>query len=76
MHSLSTTAANVAYVAEANRVLHGKERKVFADAGYQGVEKRPEVQGKHSTVEWEVATKRGKIKAMAEGLMKELHKGL
>jgi IS5 family transposase len=76
VHSLSTTAANVADVAEAHRVLHGKERKVFADAGYQGVEKRPEVQGKHSTVEWEVATKRGKIKAMAEGLMKELHKGL
>lgn len=76
VHSLSTTAANVADITEAHKVLHGKERKVFADAGYQGVEKRPEITEKHPGVEWEVATKRGKIKAMTEGFLKELHKGL
>lgn len=76
VHSVSTTAANVSDVAQAHTVLHGEEHEVFADAGYQGVEKRPEVAAQHPEVQWHVAAKRGKIKAMAEGLLKELHKGL
>jgi IS5 family transposase len=76
VHSLSTTPANVADVVQAHTVLHGAEHEAFVDAGYQGVEKRPEVLAQHPHVEWHVAAKRGKIKAMAEGMLKELHKGL
>ena len=38
VHSMSTTAANVHDVTEAHRLLHGGERRVWGDAGYQGVE--------------------------------------
>ena len=45
VHSLRATAANVADVTEAHRLLHGEEREAYGDAGYQGVEKRPEQPG-------------------------------
>jgi IS5 family transposase len=76
VHSLSTTAANVADVAQAHAVLHGHEREVYADAGYQGVEKRPEMAGKPADLRWHVAAKRSKIKGLAEGLIKKLHQRL
>ena len=53
-------------------LLHGQEKKVHADAGYLGVEKREEIAVGHANVEWYVAAKRGKVKAMADGLVKEL----
>ena len=37
VHSLSTTAANAHDVTEAHNLLHGGERVVWCDAGYQGV---------------------------------------
>ena len=40
VHSLSTTAANAHDVTEAHNILHGGERVVWCDAGYQGVHKR------------------------------------
>ena len=40
VHSMRATAANVADVTEAHRLLHGEEREAYGDAGYQGVEKR------------------------------------
>jgi len=40
VHSLKTTAANVADVCVGPQLLHGEETMVFADAGYQGIEKR------------------------------------
>ena len=36
VHSLSTTAANAHDVTEAHNLLHGGERVVWCDAGYQG----------------------------------------
>ena len=39
---MRATAANVADVTEAHRLLHGEEREAYGDAGYQGVEQRPE----------------------------------
>ena len=53
VHSLRETAANVADVTEAHHLLHGEEREAYGDAGYRGVEKRPEQAG--SEVEWRVA---------------------
>jgi IS5 family transposase len=72
IHSLSGTAANVADVAQTQTVLHGQEKEVYADAGYTGVEKRDEIAANCEGVKWHVAAKRGKIKAMAEGKLKEL----
>jgi len=70
VHTLSGTAANVADIAQTHALLHGQEKEVYADAGYFGVEKREETAAVDVT--WYVAAKRGKIKRMAEGLVKEL----
>lgn len=71
IHSVTGTAANVADIAQTHALLHGEEALVFADAGYLGVEKRPELEPKAESVKWYIAAKRGKIKAMAEGPRKE-----
>jgi transposase, IS5 family len=72
VHSVSGTAANVADIAQTHALLHGQEKQAYADAGYLGVEKREEIATSSPDVEWHVAAKRGKVKAMAEGLLKEL----
>jgi IS5 family transposase len=72
VHSLTGTAAHVADIAQAHAVLHGQETKAHVDAGYVGVEKREEIAANHPQVEWHIAAKRGKIKAMVEGPLKEL----
>jgi IS5 family transposase len=41
VHSVRGTAGSVNDVVEANALLHGEETDVFADAGYQGADKRP-----------------------------------
>lgn len=62
VHTMVTTPANVSDVTQAHALLHGKERKAFGDAGYQGVEKRPEVQ--HPKIQWYVAMRPGKRKML------------
>ena len=42
VHSMVGTAANVADVTQVDKLLHGAENVICADAGYTGVEKRPE----------------------------------
>ena len=46
--------------------------EAYADAGYIGVEKREEIVTRHSALQWYVAAKRSKVKALAEGRVKEL----
>jgi transposase, IS5 family len=70
VHSVVTTAANESDISQAHALLHGHEREAFGDAGYTGVDKREEMKGK--PVKWHVALKRGKIKAMPEGALKDL----
>jgi IS5 family transposase len=72
LHSVTGTAANVADIAQTHALLHGQEKAAFADAGYLGVEKRAEIATACPGVAWHVAAKRGKVKAMAEGALKEL----
>ena len=72
VHTVVGTAANVADVAQAHALLHGAEILGLGDAGYQGVEKRPEVTARLGHVRWIVAAKRGKIRAMADGRVKDL----
>ena len=62
VHTLIGTAGNVADVTQAHALLHGEETVVLADAGYQGVEKRIENQGR--AVQWHVAMKRTLRKAL------------
>ena len=57
-HSLETTPANLSDVATAHALLHGGERQVWGDAGYQGVGKRPE--NRRAPLDWQVAMKPGK----------------
>ncbi|MGR1217444.1 IS5 family transposase [Metapseudomonas otitidis] len=60
VHSVVGTAANVADVTQVDRLLHGEEKAVHADAGYTGVEKRPEHEG--SQVIWQIAARRSTYK--------------
>lgn len=62
VHTVIGTAGNVSDVTQAGALLHGEESAALGDAGYQGVEKRPENQGK--SVSWHVALKRSKRKAL------------
>jgi transposase, IS5 family len=72
VHTVSGTAANVADIAQTHELLHGEEKEAYGDAGYLGVEKRGEILARGREVQWYVAAKRGKVKAMAEGRVKEL----
>ena len=72
VHSLSGTAANVADIAQSHTLLHGEEKVAYADAGYLGIEKRQEIIIQCPRLEWHVAAKRGQVKALAEGRVKEL----
>jgi transposase, IS5 family len=76
VHTIIGTAANVADVKCAPALLHGEEKSGYGDAGYTGVEKRMEAEGSARAITWEVAVKRGKLKAMAEGEIKELTRRL
>ena len=61
VHSMRATAANVADVTEAHRLLHGEER----EACYQGVEKRPEQA--RAEVAWRVAMRPGLRRLLSRG---------
>ena len=57
---------NVADVTKTAERLHGEETQVHADAGYTGVEKRAEIVALERMLDWQIARKRGSIKALAE----------
>jgi IS5 family transposase len=76
VHTVVGTAANVADIAQTHALLHGEETTVWADAGYLGVDKRPEIIAGAPKVRWQIAAKRGQVKAMPEGRRKELTQAL
>ena len=61
VHTVKGTAGHVHDINEGNALLHGQERMVFADAGYRGIEKRPDATPQ---VRWHVAMRPGKRKAL------------
>ena len=63
VHTVATTPANEADVEVVHELLHGKEQVVHADSGYTGADKRV----RRKKLEWQIAAKRGRIKAMADG---------
>ena len=66
VHTVTTTAANEADIEMVDELLHGKETVVHADSGYTGADKRV----KRKNLEWQIAAKRGRIRAMPEGRAK------
>ena len=64
VHTVVGTAANEADVTQTERLLHGEEKDAFLDAGYVGADKRKEL--KDRDINWQIAMKRGKVKAVSE----------
>jgi IS5 family transposase len=64
IHSVQTTAANVHDLTPAAELLHGEEPVVYADAGYQCIEKRAEMEGKG--IGFRVAMRPGKRRALPD----------
>ena len=62
VHTVVGTAANVNDVTQAHRLVLGSESEVFADAGYQGVDKREDTQAIEA--EWHVAMRPGKRRVL------------
>jgi len=71
VHTVMTTPANVNDVTQGHGLLHGEERWVLADAGYQGIEKRQE---KRTDVTWHVAMRPGKRQALPDTELGRLDK--
>jgi IS5 family transposase len=42
VHTVRGTSGHVSDIVEGNTLLHGQEAIAFGDAGYQGIEKRPD----------------------------------
>ena len=64
VHTVRSTAGHVHDINEGNSLLHGQEQVVFADAGYQGIEKRADATLK---ARWHIAMRPGKRKALDKG---------
>ena len=63
VHSFETTAANEHDLNQSEKLLHGDEERVWADAGYRGIEKRRE--HRERGVKWHVAMRPGERRALA-----------
>ena len=61
VHTVRGSSGNDHDVIHANSLLHGEETEVFADAGYQGANKRPDAK---AVVKWNVAMRPGKRAAL------------
>ena len=61
VHGLRGTSGHVSDIAEGNSLLHGQEKLGFGDAGYQGIEKRPDAK---ADVIWHTAMRPGKRKKL------------
>lgn len=64
MHGMVGTSANVADVTQVDQLLHGEQNAVGAEAGYTGVEKRPEHAGRE--VIWQIAARRSTSKKLSK----------
>ena len=65
IHSIATTSANVHDIVVADQLLHGKEQRVWGDAGYLGIGQRPEHQSRK--VDWQIAMRPGKRAKLPDG---------
>jgi transposase, IS5 family len=65
-HSVTVTAANVHDLDQISHLVRADDDVVYADAGYQGVQKRADVTADEhlSAVTWRVAARKGALKTM------------
>ena len=70
----ATTPANVHDVTQAHRLLHGGELRVWGDAGYVGVQKRPE--NLELAVDWQVAMRPGQRRKLEPGSLGGADQGI
>ncbi len=63
VYTVRETSCNVSDVVEGNSLLHGEEKHVFGDAGYQGIETRPDAK---FSVNYHVAMRPGKCRALTK----------
>jgi IS5 family transposase len=61
VHSVRGTSGHVSDIAEGNSLLHGQEKFGFGDAGYRGIEKRPDAK---AGIIWNIAMRPGKRKKL------------
>jgi IS5 family transposase len=61
VHSVRGTSGHVSDIAEGNSLLHGEEKFAYGDAGYQGIDKRPDAK---AGVIWHIAMRPGKRKKL------------
>ena len=61
VHTVRGTSGNVHDVTQGNGLLHGEETWAYGDAGYQGIEKRPDA---NPGVNWQIAMRPGKRRAL------------
>jgi IS5 family transposase len=64
VHTLIGTPGNVADITCGQALLHGEETDAFGDAGYQGIDQRPE--SLEAAVTWHIAMRRGKRRKLKE----------
>lgn len=62
IHSIETTSANEHDITTSGKLLHGEEERIWGDAGYVGIEKREEHQGRD--VDWFIAKRPGKLRVL------------
>jgi IS5 family transposase len=67
VHSVAVTGANVHDLDEVVYLVRDVDEIAYTDAGYQGVDRRPDVTSDQhlSTVRWQVAARKGVLKKMA-----------
>ena len=68
VHTVTCTGANVHDLDQIADVIRVDDEVVYADAGYQGAEKRPEIAADehHSGIAWRIAARKGVLKTMPE----------
>lgn len=73
IHSIEATAANVHDVTEASKLIREDDEVVYGDAGYLGIQKRPEiVASEHkSKIDYRINQRPGKSRGLMEGPARE-----
>lgn len=73
IHSIEASAANVHDIAEASKLIRPDDEVVYGDAGYLGIEKRPEIaeDENKSKIDYRINQRPGKVKNLPEGLAQE-----
>lgn len=67
VHTVHTTTGSTHDVTQAQQLLHGQEKVVFADSGYRGVTQRAQIKEQEHSPEWHVAMMPSKRKALDRG---------